>query len=245
MTLRSRGDSSAKNSSRGSPRGAEQVDLLDQALDRPCHAGQSRTPCKKDPRARGMVVAVAAIRLHACPPSRSRHHTTAPDGALAPIALGPGEGEHFWFFGGLTTIKADGARTGGRMMLTEQTAPRGSGSPLHVHHNEDEWFYVLEGELTIWVDGPDGRRSGRLVRVRPARRAAHVRRQLRRGALPAGHAGGRVRGLHPHARDPGAASRRSRPRRPRRPTWRRCCRPPPTTASRSSALPASRPEERP
>ena len=78
---------------------------------------------------------------------------TAPDGALAPIALGPGEGEHFWFFGGLTTIKADGAGTGGRMMLTEQTAPRGSGSPLHVHHNEDEWFYVLEGELTIWVEG--------------------------------------------------------------------------------------------
>jgi hypothetical protein len=36
--------------------------------------------------------------------------TTAPDGALAPIALGPGEGEHLWFFGGLTTIKADGAR---------------------------------------------------------------------------------------------------------------------------------------
>jgi quercetin dioxygenase-like cupin family protein len=79
--------------------------------------------------------------------------TTAPDGALAPIALGPGEGEHFWFFGGLTTIKADGAGTGGRMMLTEQTARRGSGSPLHVHHNEDEWFYVLEGELRIWVAG--------------------------------------------------------------------------------------------
>jgi quercetin dioxygenase-like cupin family protein len=79
--------------------------------------------------------------------------TIAPDGALAPIALGPGEGEHFSFFGGLTTIKADGAGTGGRMMLTEQTAPRGSGSPLHVHHNEDEWFYILEGELTIWVAG--------------------------------------------------------------------------------------------
>jgi quercetin dioxygenase-like cupin family protein len=72
---------------------------------------------------------------------------------LPPIALGPGEGEHFWFFGGLTTVKADGAATGGRMMLTEQTAPRGSGSPLHVHHNEDEWFYVLDGELTIWVAG--------------------------------------------------------------------------------------------
>jgi len=85
--------------------------------------------------------------------SNASDTTTAPDGALAPIALGPGEGEHYWFFGGLTTIKADGAGTGGRMMLTEQTAPRGSGSPLHVHHNEDEWFYVLEGELTLWVGG--------------------------------------------------------------------------------------------
>ena len=79
--------------------------------------------------------------------------STAPQDALAPIAHGPGEGEHFWFFGGLTTIKADGARTGGRVMVTEQIAPRGGGSPLHVHHNEDEWFYVLEGELTVWVGG--------------------------------------------------------------------------------------------
>jgi quercetin dioxygenase-like cupin family protein len=70
-----------------------------------------------------------------------------------PIALGPGEGEHLWFFGALTTIKAEGAATGGRVMVSEQLAPRGGGSPLHIHHNEDEWFYVLDGELTIWVDG--------------------------------------------------------------------------------------------
>lgn len=78
---------------------------------------------------------------------------TAPLDALAPIAHGPSEGEHLWFFGGLTTIKADGAQTGGRAMVTEQIAPRGGGSPLHVHHNENEWFYVLEGELTFWVGG--------------------------------------------------------------------------------------------
>ena len=79
--------------------------------------------------------------------------TSASQNTVAPIAHGPGEGEHLWFFGGLTTIKVDGAETGGRVMVTEQFAPRGSGSPLHVHHNEDEWFYVLEGKLTIWVDG--------------------------------------------------------------------------------------------
>jgi len=72
---------------------------------------------------------------------------------VAPIALQPGEGEHLWFFGGLTTIKADGDATDGRVLVTEQLAPRGSGSPLHVHHNEDEWFYVTEGELTFWVGG--------------------------------------------------------------------------------------------
>ena len=76
----------------------------------------------------------------------------------AAVAQQPGDGEHLWFFGGLTTIKADGSDTGGRVLITEQLAPRGSGSPLHVHHNEDEWFYVLEGELTIWVGG---RRSWR------------------------------------------------------------------------------------
>jgi quercetin dioxygenase-like cupin family protein len=70
-----------------------------------------------------------------------------------PIALGPGEGEALWFFGGLTTIKAAGTQTGGRVAVTENLAPRGSGSPLHVHHREDEWFYVIEGELTLWVDG--------------------------------------------------------------------------------------------
>ena len=47
--------------------------------------------------------------------------TTAPHGTTSPVAHGPGEGEHLWFFGGLTTIKADGADTGGRVMVTEQT----------------------------------------------------------------------------------------------------------------------------
>jgi quercetin dioxygenase-like cupin family protein len=79
--------------------------------------------------------------------------STSQETPLAPIARASGDGEHLWFFGGLTTIKADGADTGGRVTVTEQLSPRGSGSPLHVHHNEDEWFYVLEGELTIWVAG--------------------------------------------------------------------------------------------
>ena len=64
--------------------------------------------------------------------------------------------------------------------VTENLAPRGIGSPLHVHHNEDEWFYVIEGELTFWVGGEVTDGARRLLRLRPARRPAHLHRQLRR-----------------------------------------------------------------
>jgi quercetin dioxygenase-like cupin family protein len=67
----------------------------------------------------------------------------------APIVLKPGEGEAFWFFGGLVTIKA----AEGSCTVSEYLMPRGAGTPLHVHHREDEWFYVLEGEVTFWVGG--------------------------------------------------------------------------------------------
>jgi quercetin dioxygenase-like cupin family protein len=73
--------------------------------------------------------------------------------SLAPIALRQDEGEARWFLGTLTTIKASGDTTGGRVAVIEHLAPQGAGSPLHVHANEDEWFYVVEGELTFWVGG--------------------------------------------------------------------------------------------
>src|SRR5437764_10241221 len=71
----------------------------------------------------------------------------------APVAHAAGIGEALWFLGGLTTIKAAGADTAGRVLITENLAPRGYGSPLHVHRREDEWFYVIDGELTFWVGG--------------------------------------------------------------------------------------------
>ena len=82
-----------------------------------------------------------------------------PGAPRTPVALQPGEGEARWFLGALTTIKASGETTGGRVAVTENWAPRGHGSPLHVHHNEDEWFYVLSGELTFWVDGETDHRT--------------------------------------------------------------------------------------
>ena len=84
--------------------------------------------------------------------------------------------------------------TGGGVAVIEHLAPQGHGSPLHVHHNEDEWFYVIEGELTFWVGGEVIDGAGRLVRLRPARRPAHLPRQLTQArfllvAEPAGFEG--------------------------------------------------------
>src|SRR5262249_6263899 len=79
--------------------------------------------------------------------------STAATPALAPIALGPGEGESLWFLGTHTSIKASAETTAGGVSVIEHLAPRGAGSPLHVHTREDEWFYVIEGELTFWVGG--------------------------------------------------------------------------------------------
>jgi mannose-6-phosphate isomerase-like protein (cupin superfamily) len=80
--------------------------------------------------------------------------------SVSPIVYGQGEGETFWWFGALATIKASTETTDGRVAVIELLSPQGPGSPLHVHHNEDEWFYVIDGELTFWV-------GGRLVRASP------------------------------------------------------------------------------
>jgi quercetin dioxygenase-like cupin family protein len=75
------------------------------------------------------------------------------EAAVKPIVFGRGEGETFWSFGALATVKASAETTGGSVAVIELFASKGSGSPLHVHHREDEWFYVTEGELTFWVGG--------------------------------------------------------------------------------------------
>jgi quercetin dioxygenase-like cupin family protein len=66
-----------------------------------------------------------------------------------PYALDPGDGEAYWFFGCLVTLKAAGEQTGGRFALTEFVNPAGFASPLHVHHDEHEAFYILEGTAQV------------------------------------------------------------------------------------------------
>ncbi len=69
-----------------------------------------------------------------------------------PYSLDPNEGEARWGVdGALTTVKATGETTGGRLAVIEDVAPRGEGTPLHVHREDDETFYVLEGEMTFWL----------------------------------------------------------------------------------------------
>ena len=74
----------------------------------------------------------------------------AEDAASRTFAHGPGEGEAWWWFGNLATIKAIGEQTGGRYSLVEILAPEGDGV-LHVHHFEDEGYYILEGEMTFYI----------------------------------------------------------------------------------------------
>jgi quercetin dioxygenase-like cupin family protein len=61
------------------------------------------------------------------------------------------EGEAFWLFGLLVTIKLSAEENVGQYSLIDAEVPPGLGSPWHVHPDEDEWFYCRDGEFTIYV----------------------------------------------------------------------------------------------
>jgi quercetin dioxygenase-like cupin family protein len=78
------------------------------------------------------------------------------------FALGPGDGETFWGFGSLWTVRASAEQTGGRVSVIEEVSLGGAATPLHVHREDDETFYVLEGEITFYLeDDPLRRRPAR------------------------------------------------------------------------------------
>jgi mannose-6-phosphate isomerase-like protein (cupin superfamily) len=64
-------------------------------------------------------------------------------------ALNSGEGQAFWFFGSLVTMKAVSSDTHNAFALQEQVCPPGLQAPLHLHHHQDEAFYILEGEVSV------------------------------------------------------------------------------------------------
>ena len=82
-------------------------------------------------------------------------------------ALGSEEGEAFWFFGGLVTVKASALQTGGNFAITELLVPRGTATPLHRQPEDEESFYVLEGKLTFYLedDQPIPASAGSFVHV--------------------------------------------------------------------------------
>ena len=70
------------------------------------------------------------------------------------IIRGEGEGERLWFYGGgVFTIKATAAETGGSLFMFEDVMAQGKVTPLHLHPEEEEAIYVIEGELVVHVDG--------------------------------------------------------------------------------------------
>ena len=88
--------------------------------------------------------------------------------ATQAIIRGAGEGERRWFAGGgVFTMKATAAETGGAFMLIEDRIVRGKTTPLHLHPHEDETLIVLEGELVVSVGGTEQRVGPRGVAVFP------------------------------------------------------------------------------
>jgi quercetin dioxygenase-like cupin family protein len=85
-----------------------------------------------------------------------------------PIIRAAGEGEYLLFSGGgLMTIKATSAETGGAFLLFEDRVVRGKTTPLHIYQNEDETFYVLDGEILIFIEGVEHRVGPRGMAVAP------------------------------------------------------------------------------
>lgn len=69
----------------------------------------------------------------------------------AGYSLTEDQGDAYWLFGMLETIKIGSKDTDGQYGLIEVIARKGDGSPWHVHAQEDEWIYVLEGQFTFYV----------------------------------------------------------------------------------------------
>lgn len=65
----------------------------------------------------------------------------------------PGAGETLRVITDHVRILADGAATGGRLFIFEESTPPGGGPPLHRHAHDDEYFYILEGTYRFVLDG--------------------------------------------------------------------------------------------
>ena len=77
--------------------------------------------------------------------------TSSSERAKLGYGLPEEEGEDFWLFGALTTIKISAEDTAGQYCVIDVEVPPGVGSPWHVHRDEDEWFFVHEGGCEVYI----------------------------------------------------------------------------------------------
>ena len=91
------------------------------------------------------------------------------------------EGEDFWLFGALTTIKISAEDTAGQYCVIDIEVPPGVWLPRHVHRDEDEWFYVHDGEVQVNIGDAHLTLTAGGFRLRPQGRASHLLRRAQRG----------------------------------------------------------------
>ena len=77
--------------------------------------------------------------------------TTSSERTKLGYGLREEEGEDFWLFGALATIKISAKDTAGQYCVIDVEVPPGVGSPWHVHREEDEWFFVHEGDCEVYI----------------------------------------------------------------------------------------------
>jgi quercetin dioxygenase-like cupin family protein len=99
------------------------------------------------------------------PPTAENQVTVPTPGATVfPFLTDAREAPAYWSVGGLWTLLADGASTGGSYCLFEETMPKGPAAPPHLHEDMDEVFYMLDGEAEFFLeDRREVAREGAMV----------------------------------------------------------------------------------
>ena len=68
------------------------------------------------------------------------------------VVRNSGEGDAYWFLGGLYEVLLSSDDTNGKTTVMQFTIPEGSGPPPHIH-NCDEHVYVVEGNAKYHIAG--------------------------------------------------------------------------------------------
>ena len=71
---------------------------------------------------------------------------------MKPYSLAREEGDAFWMFDALDTIKAGAGQTGGGLTVVEFLDFKGSSVPLHVNDRWDSGFYIVDGDYTFVIE---------------------------------------------------------------------------------------------